>query len=107
MLDDGRIVFSRLDLFYSRLKTEITVQAVFPDGTKNVTLYGPERRDFWHQVTRKSKVNGWSESPPRHRPLRPTQPQPFDDGRIVCATQGGLTLIGPGKSRETKLCGMP
>ena len=101
MLDDGRIVFSRLDLFYSRLKTEITVQAVFPDGTKNVTLYGPERRDFWHQVTRKSKVNGWSESPPRHRPLRLTQPQPFDDGRIVCATQGGLTLIGPGKSRET------
>ncbi len=101
MLDDGRIVFSRLDLFYSRLKTEITVQAVFPDGSKNVTLYGPERRDFWHQITRKSKVNGWSESPPRHRPLRLTQPQPFDDGRIVCATQGGLTLIGPGKSRET------
>jgi hypothetical protein len=101
MLDDGRIVFSRLDLFYSRLKTEFTVQAVFPDGTKNVTLYGPERRDFWHQVTRRSKVNGWSESPPRHRPLRLTQPQPFDDGRIVCATQGGLTLIGPGKSRET------
>ncbi|MHC4171201.1 MAG: HEAT repeat domain-containing protein, partial [Planctomycetota bacterium] len=30
-LDDGRIVFSRLDLFYSRLKTEFTVQAVFPD----------------------------------------------------------------------------
>jgi len=101
MLDDGRIVFSRLDLFYSRLKTEITVQAVFPDGTKNVTLYGPERRDFWHQVTRRSKVNGWSESPPRHRPLRLTQPQPFDNGRIVCATQGGLTLIGPGKNRET------
>ncbi|MHC4570199.1 MAG: HzsA-related protein, partial [Planctomycetota bacterium] len=100
-LDDGRIVFSRLDLFYSRLKTEFTVQAVFPDGTKNVTLYGPERRDFWHQVTRESKVNGWSESPPRHRPLRLTQPQPFDDGRIVCATQGGLTLIGPGRNRET------
>ena len=58
LLDDGRVVFSRLDLFYSRLKTEITVQAVFPDGTKNVTLYGPERRDFWHQITQESKVNG-------------------------------------------------
>ena len=101
MLDDGRVVFSRLDLFYSRLKTELTVQAIFPDGTKNVTLYGPERRDFWHQVTRQSKVMGWSESPPRHRPLRLTQPQPFDDGRIVCATQGGLTLIGPGKNQES------
>ena len=101
ILNDGRIVFSRLDLFYSRLKTEITVQALLADGTRNITLYGPERRDFWNNVTRRSKVNGWSESPPRHRPLKLTRPQPFDDGRIVCATQGGLTLIGPGKMRET------
>lgn len=101
ILNDGRIVFSRLDLFYSRLKTEITVQAMLSDGTKNVTLYGPERRDFWHKVTRDSKVNGWSESPPRHRPLRMTQPVHLDDGRIVCATQGGLTIIGPGRYKET------
>ncbi|MHC4646856.1 MAG: HEAT repeat domain-containing protein [Planctomycetota bacterium] len=100
ILNDGRIVFSRLDLFYSRLKTEFTIQAVFPDGTQNVTLYGPERRDFWREVSRKSKTSGWSESPPRHRVLRLTQPQPFDGGRIICSSSSGLTLIGPGRYEE-------
>ena len=33
VLPDGRIVYSRLELFYSRLKTELTVQAVFPSAS--------------------------------------------------------------------------
>lgn len=103
VLPDGRIVFSRLDLFYSRLKTELTVQAAFPDGTKNVTLYGPERRPFWRDVTRKAGENWWGEAPMRHRVLRLTQPQPWGDGRVLCATTGGLTLVGPGRNQETIL----
>jgi len=101
MMPDGRILFSRLELFYSRLKTEITVQAVNPDGTRNVTLYGPERRAFWRNVTRVNKEGWWGEVAPRHRVLRMTQPQSFDDGRIICASTAGLTIIGPGRYRET------
>jgi hypothetical protein len=100
ILADGRIAFSRLELFYSRLKTELTVQAVFPDGTKNVTLYGPERRAFWRDVTRKSKERWWGEAPPRHRVLRLTQPQPFDHERLLCASTGGPVLVGPGRLSE-------
>ncbi len=98
LLPDGRIVFSRLDLFYSRLKTELTLQAVFPDGTKNVTLYGPERRAFWRQATIHEK--GWGEAPSRHRVLRLTQPQAFDGERVLVATSAGLALVGPGRYRE-------
>ncbi|MDP6637225.1 MAG: HEAT repeat domain-containing protein [Phycisphaerae bacterium] len=101
MLPDGRILFSRLELFYSRLKTEITVQAINPDGTRNVTLYGPERRAFWRNVTRVNKEGWWGEVAPRHRVLRMTQPQSFDDGRVVCASTAGLTIIGPGRYLET------
>ncbi|MHC4334372.1 MAG: HEAT repeat domain-containing protein [Planctomycetota bacterium] len=90
VLNDGRIVFSRLDLFYSRLKTEFTIQTALPDGTRSDTLYGPERRDFWYDLSRKSKIKGWSESPPRHRVLRLTQPQSLDDDRIICSSSVGL-----------------
>ncbi|MBC8374129.1 MAG: HEAT repeat domain-containing protein, partial [Planctomycetes bacterium] len=101
MMPDGRIVFSRLELFYSRLKTELTVHAINPDGTRDVTLYGPERREFWRVVTRVNKEGWWGEAPPRHRVLRMTQPQSFEDGRIICASTAGLTIIGPGRYRET------
>jgi len=100
VLPDGRILFSRLELFYSRLKTEITVQAVFPDGTGNETLYGPERRDFWRNITRLSKERGWGEAPPRHRVLRLTQPQPFGRNQVICATTGGATIVGPHRRDE-------
>ena len=103
VLEDGRIVFSRLELFYSRLKTELIVEAVFPDGTKNVTLYGPERREFWRQATQRAGEKWWGEAPPRHRVLRMTQPQPFDEGRVLCASTAGLTVTGPGRYRETVL----
>jgi len=101
IMQDGRILFSRLELFYSRLKTEITVHAVFPDGTQDMTLYGPERRAFWRQVSIQSGEKWWGEVAPRHRVLRLTQPQDLGNGRIVCATTAGLTVIGPGKLQET------
>ncbi len=46
VLSDGRIVFSRLEVFYSRNKTELTLHAAHPDGTQDLVLYGPERRDL-------------------------------------------------------------
>jgi len=105
ILDDGRIVFGRLELFYSRLKTEIVLEAVFPDGTKNVTLYGPEKRAMWRQVTVDSGEKWWGEVAPRHRVLRLTQPQPVGTGQVICATTAGLTIVGPGRNRERFLRG--
>ena len=103
ILPDGRITFSRLEVFYSRLKTELTVQAAWPDGTRNVTLYGPERRAFWREATRRSGEGWWGEAPPRHRVLRLTQPQATGDGRVLCASTGGLTLVGDSRYSETIL----
>ena len=100
VMGDGRILFGRLDLFYSRLKTERTIQAVLPDGTRNVTLYGPERRDFWRKVTKASGERGWGEVPSRHRVLRLTQPQPLGGGRVLCASTGGLVVVGPSRYEE-------
>jgi HEAT repeat protein len=106
VLADGRIVFSRLEVFYSRNKTELTLHAAHPDGTQDVVLYGPERRAFWrnlnHGVPDPADVQ---EAPLTHRVLRITQPQPMPDGRhIVAASQGGLTLLGPRRDAETLLC---
>ncbi len=103
VLTDGRIVFSRLEVFYSRNKTELTLHAVHPDGSQDVVLYGPERRRFWRQLDHgpRTPADG-QENPLTHRVLRMTQPQPMPDGiHIVAATQGGLILIGPRRDRET------
>jgi HEAT repeat protein len=106
VLEDGRIVFSRIDIFYSRLKTEVAVHTVFPDGTRNESLYGPERRAFWREVHR--KYAAWTMRPSyggsrdnRNRVLRLSQAQAFGDGRIVCTSSGGLLIVGPGRNRET------
>ena len=101
LLPDGRLVFSRLEVFYSRNKTELTLHAAFPDGTHDVVLYGPERRKFWRALDHGIKgPDDGQESPLTHRVLRVTQPQPMPDGRIVVSTQGGLTLIGPRRDTE-------
>ena len=102
MLSDGRVAFSRLEVFYSRNKTELTLHAVRPDGTQDVVLYGPERRAFWRNLDHgpPSPADG-QEAPLTHRVLRMTQPQPMPDGRhIIVATPGGLTLIGPRRDTE-------
>jgi HEAT repeat protein len=103
--EDGRIVFSRLDNFYSRLKTEHTIQSVAPDGTRNEALYGPERRPFWREVHKTNAAwnmrNAYNASDDnRNRVLRLSQPQPFGRGRLVCASSGGLVVIGPGRYEE-------
>jgi HEAT repeat protein len=105
LLPDGRIVFSRLEVFYSRNKTELTLHAVHPDGTMDAVLYGPERRGFWRSLDHGAPgPDDGQEAPLTHRVLRMTQPQPMPDGRqIVVATQGGLTLVGGRRDRETLL----
>ena len=101
VLPDGRVVFSRLEVFYSRLKTELTVHAVNPDGRRDVVLYGPERREFWLRLDVGPRGQDYAaQTPLMHRVLRTTQPQGLPDGRIVCSSQGGLVLLGPGRQRE-------
>ncbi|MHC4176331.1 MAG: HzsA-related protein, partial [Planctomycetota bacterium] len=102
VLADGRIAFSRLEVFYSRNKTELTLHAAHADGTQDVVLYGPERRQFWRGLDHgpRSPADG-QEAPLTHRVLRMTQPQPMPEGRhVVVVTQGGLTLIGPRRTTE-------
>ena len=103
VLYDGRIVFSRLEVFYSRAQTELTVHAMHQDGTQDVVLYGPERRAFWHHLDHGPRTHAdGQEGILRHRVLRITQPRPMPDRRhIVVATQGGMTLIGPRRDTET------
>ncbi|MCP3915952.1 MAG: hypothetical protein GY711_10390 [bacterium] len=102
ILPDGRIVFSRLEVFYSRNKTELTLHAMGPDGVRDTVLYGPERRTFWRTLDHGAPTPAdGQEAPLTHRVLRMTQPQPMPDGRrIVVVTQGGLTLVGPLRDYE-------
>lgn len=102
VLHDGRIAFSRLEVFYSRNKTELTLHAMRADGTQDVVLYGPERRQFWRSLKHGDPDPAdVQEAPLTHRVLRMTQPQPMPDGRhIVVSTQGGLTLVGPNRFTE-------
>jgi len=102
LLPDGRIVFSRLEVFYSRNKTELTLHAVRADGTMDTVLYGPERRAFWRSLDHGAPgPDDGQEAPLTHRVLRMTQPQPMPDGRhIVVSTQGGLTLVDGLRDRE-------
>lgn len=101
LLPDGRIVFSRLEVFYSRNKTEMTLHAMNPDGSRDAVLYGPERRKFWRELDHGVKgPDDGQEAPLTHRVLRMTQPQPMPDGRIVVSTQGGLALIGSRRDTE-------
>jgi len=102
VLNDGRIVFSRLEVFYSRNKTELTLHAAHPDGTQDVVLYGPERRPYWRSLDHgpRTPADG-QEAPLTHRVLRMTQPQPMPDGRhVVVVTQGGLVLVGQRRDTE-------
>ncbi|MDP6523055.1 MAG: HEAT repeat domain-containing protein [Kiritimatiellia bacterium] len=96
VIPDGRILFNRLDVFYNMTKAEMSIQCVFPDGTGNVTLYGPERREFWSKKFG-PKTENWYEHPfswmhDRHRVVTITQPQPLGySGEIVSCS--GLGLI--------------
>ncbi len=102
VMGDGRVVFSRLEVFYSRNKTELTLHAMHADGTQDMVLYGPERRSYWRSLDHgpRSPADG-QEAPLTHRVLRMTQPQAMPDGRgILVVTQGGLAVIGPRRDTE-------
>ncbi|MDR1958286.1 MAG: HEAT repeat domain-containing protein [Planctomycetaceae bacterium] len=94
--DDGSILITRLELFYSRMKTEYNLLALRPDGTQARTIYGPERRSFWQNVH--GGYGGWfAGGEPdgfgmRHRVLRLTQPQPFSADNILLTTPAGPVL---------------
>ncbi|MEI7729373.1 MAG: HEAT repeat domain-containing protein [Verrucomicrobiota bacterium] len=104
ILPDGRIVFSRLEVFYSRNKTELVLHAMHPDGTRDTVIYGPERRAFWRALDHgQPGPDDGQEAPLTHRVLRMTQPQGMPDGRIVVATQGGLALVGS-RDGEQLIC---
>lgn len=101
MAPDGRILFSRLEVFYSRNKTELTLHAINPDGTHDAVLYGPERRKFWRDLDHGMPgPDDGQESPLTHRVLRMTQPQAMPGGGIVFSSQGGLALAGPRRDTE-------
>lgn len=85
--DDGSLLFTRLELFYSRMKTEFNLIATAPDGTHRQTLYGPERRDMWSGID--GGYSGWTRSGQRHRQLRLTQPQSFAPGQYLLTTPAG------------------
>ena len=92
--EDGRVLFTRLELFYSRMKTEFNLLAAAPDGTRRQTLYGPERRDLWSGIH--GGYAGWTTSGQRHRQLRLTQPQSFGPGQYLLTTPAGPILTdGP------------
>lgn len=92
---NGRILFTRLELFYSRVKTEWTLMSAFPDGTRTETLYGPERRELFAGIGGASAL-----SPARHRLLRITQPQPFGNNQYIINSFRGPMLVGPGRMKE-------
>ena len=101
VLPDGRIAFARLEVFYSRLKTELTLHAVQPDGCADVVLYGPERRDFWRRLRTGPRGGDYASNVyATHRILRMSQPRGLPEGRIVCASQGGLVVVGPRRTEE-------
>ena len=96
--EDGKILFTRLELFYSRMKTEWNLLSVFPDGVKPVTLYGPERR--WQHVF----IPGADAvAPPRHRGIRISQPQTWEGAEYLLNTFKGPMIAGPGRNKETFL----
>ena len=96
--DDGKILFTRLELFYSRMKTEWNLLSVFPDGKKPVTLYGPERREIHGSISGADAV-----ALPRHRGVRICQPQSWSGAEYLVNTFRGPMIAGPGRNKETFL----
>lgn len=98
MGQDGRILFTRLEVIYSRVKTEWNLLSVLPDGTQPLTLYGPESREFWRK-----RYCVEASAPPRHRVLTFSQPQQMPDGRLLLNSFDGPFTVGPRKNEQTLL----
>lgn len=96
----GNLLFARLEIFYARLKVEWNLLSALPDGTRAVTLYGPERREFWSQID--GGYTAWGLSGLRHRVLRLSQPQPLTPSRYVLNSPAG-PIVTAGRRGETIL----
>lgn len=86
----GNLIFARLEIFYARLKVEWNLLSAFPDGTRAVTLYGPERRELWRGIH--GGYRDWGTTGLRHRGLRLSQPQPFGPASYILNTPAGPTI---------------
>ncbi|MFO7906048.1 MAG: HEAT repeat domain-containing protein, partial [Pirellulaceae bacterium] len=83
----GNLLFARLEIFYARLKVEWNLLSALPDGTRAVTLYGPERRGLWQSIH--GGYRDWGTTGLRHRGLRLSQPQPFRPASYILNTPAG------------------
>jgi hypothetical protein len=95
---DGRIIFIRLEAFYSLPKLEFCLESCLPDGTHHQVLYGPERREFWARAIAPYGSGGAQHG--RHRTVCASQPQPLDGDRFVINSFRGPMLVGPGRLQE-------
>jgi hypothetical protein len=89
ILPDGRIGFARFEVFSGAASKQVmTLQAMLADGTKNVTLYGPEFNSYGKGGN-----------------LKCQDPHPLasDDHRLVCSEKNGLTIAGPGRLQRREL----
>ena len=77
--NDGRVVFSRWQVFQCNAKNETLLHSMNPDGTNEGSLYGHIRRPVW-------KLN-------RYKGLQVTHPRQMPDGRFLCMTQFGPALF--------------
>ncbi len=93
----GNLIFARLEIFYGRLKVEWNLLSAFPDGTRAVTLYGPERRELWRGIH--GGYRDWGTTGLRHRGLRLSQPQPFGPASYILNTPAG-PIITEGRFGE-------
>jgi HEAT repeat protein len=93
----GNLAFARLEIFYARLKVEWNLLSAFPDGTRAVTLYGPERRELWRNIH--GGYRDWGTTGLRHRGLRLSQPQPLGPSNYILNTQAG-PIITEGRFGE-------
>ena len=95
---DGRILFVRLEDFYSLPKLEFILESCLPDGTRAEVLYGPERRAFWAKhISNKGSIGPQSG---RHRTVCVSQPQPLDGKRFLINSFSGPMIVGPGRNQE-------
>ena len=96
---DGRILFVRLEDFYSLPKLEFLLESCMPDGTHHQVLYGPERRDYWHENISRNYGSPGSQHQ-RHRTVCVSQPQPLDGNTFLINSFRGPMIVGPGRMQE-------
>jgi len=98
---DGRILFIRLEDFYSLPKLEFVLESCLPDGTDHQVLYGPERREFWvKNISPKGSGTAFTPEYTRHRQLCITQPQPLDGKTFLINSFCGPMVVGPGRYQD-------